>query len=60
MKELTAEVSGKRIIFRSGLKGGAGKAFQAAGTAIPPTMRFEIKITAQIRNLLAQQISDIA
>ncbi|NOY75562.1 MAG: IS1634 family transposase [Kiritimatiellaeota bacterium] len=40
VEEVTAEISGKRIIFRSELKGCAGKVFQAAGAAIPPTVRF--------------------
>jgi transposase len=40
VEEVTAEISGKKIIFRSELKGCAGKVFQAAGVAIPPTVRF--------------------
>lgn len=40
VEEVTAEISGKKIIFRSELKGCAGKVFQAAGVAIPPAVRF--------------------
>ncbi len=40
VEEVTAEISDKRIIFRSELKGCAGKVFQAAGAAIPPAVRF--------------------
>ena len=40
LEEVTAEVSGKRVIFRSELRGCAGKVFQAAGVAVPPTVRF--------------------
>jgi len=40
LEEVTAEVSGKRVIFRSELRGCAGKVFQAAGVAAPPTVRF--------------------
>jgi len=40
LEEVTAEISGKRIIFRSELKGCAGKVLQAVGVAIPPTVRF--------------------
>lgn len=40
VEEVTAEISGKKIIFRSELKGCAGKVFQAAGVAVPPTVRF--------------------
>ncbi len=40
VEEVETEISGKRIIFRSELKGCAGKVFQAAGVAIPPPVRF--------------------
>ena len=40
VEEATAEISGKKIIFRSELKGWAGKIFQAAGAAVPPAVRF--------------------
>jgi len=40
VEEVEAEISEKRIIFRSELKGCAGKVFQAAGVAVPPTVRF--------------------
>jgi Transposase len=41
VQEVTAEISEKNVIFRSELKGCAGKVFQAAGVAIPPVVRFE-------------------
>lgn len=41
VEEVTAEISGKRVIFRSDLKGCAGKVFQAAGVAPPPCVRFD-------------------
>jgi hypothetical protein len=40
VEEVETEISGKRIIFRSELRGCAGKVFQAAGVAIPPAVRF--------------------
>ncbi len=40
LEEVEAEISGKRIIFRSELKGCAGKVLQATGVAVPPTVRF--------------------
>ena len=40
LEEVEAEISGKRIIFRSELKGCAGKVFQATGVALPPAVRF--------------------
>ena len=40
VEEVTAEISDKRVIFRSEMKGCAGKVFQAAKVAIPPTVRF--------------------
>jgi len=40
LEDVTAEISGKHVIFRSELKGCAGKVFQAAGVAIPPAIRF--------------------
>ena len=40
VEEVTAEISDKKIIFRSELKGCAGKVFQAAGVAMPPSVRF--------------------
>ncbi len=41
VEEVTAELSGKQVIFRSEMKGCAGKVFQAVGVRIPPTARFE-------------------
>lgn len=41
VEEVTADLSGKRIVFRSEMKGCAGKLFQAAEVQIPPTARFE-------------------
>jgi transposase len=41
VEEVTAEISEKQIIFRSELKGCAGKVFKAAGVAVPPTIRFQ-------------------
>lgn len=41
LEEVTAEVSGKQVIFRSEMKGCAGRVLQAAGVAAPPTVRFE-------------------
>ena len=40
VKDVTAEISGKSVIFRSEMKGCAGKVFQAAGVAIPSAIRF--------------------
>lgn len=40
VEEVTADISGKRVIFRSELKGCVGKIFQSVGVAIPPTVRF--------------------
>lgn len=40
LEEVTAELSGKRVIFRSEMRGCASKVFQAVGVAIPPTLRF--------------------
>jgi transposase len=40
VEEVTADISGKRVIFRSELKGCAGKIFQSVGVAIPSTVRF--------------------
>lgn len=40
VEEVTAEISGKRVVFRSELKGCAGKVFQAVGVAPPPCVRF--------------------
>jgi transposase len=40
VKDVTAEISGKTVIFRSEMKGCAGKVFQAAGAAIPSAVRF--------------------
>lgn len=42
VEEVTADISGKRVIFRSELKGCAGKVFQAAGVAIPPAVKFDV------------------
>ena len=40
VKDVTAEISGKTVIFRSEMKGCAGKVFQAVGVAVPPAVRF--------------------
>jgi len=40
LEDVTAEISGKHVIFRSEMKGCAGKVFQAAGVAIPSAIRF--------------------
>jgi len=40
LEEVTAEISDKKIIFRSELRGCTGKVFQAAGVAVPPSVRF--------------------
>lgn len=40
IKDFTAEISGKTVIFRSEMRGCAGKVFQAAGVAVPPAVRF--------------------
>lgn len=39
-QEVSAEISGKKVIFRSELRGCAGKVMQAVGVAPPPTLRF--------------------
>lgn len=41
VQEVTAEMSGKEVIFRSEFKGCAGKVFQAAGVAIPSAVKFK-------------------
>jgi transposase len=40
VKDVTTEISGKTVIFRTEMKGCAGKVFQAVGVAVPPTLRF--------------------
>jgi len=40
---VAAEISGKKVTFRSEMKGGAGKVFQAAGVAIPSAIGFARK-----------------
>lgn len=40
VEEVTAEISGKEVVFRNELTGCAGKVFQAVGVAIPPPVRF--------------------
>ena len=40
VEEVTADLSGRRVVFRSEMKGCAGKVLQAAGVAIPPTVKF--------------------
>jgi len=40
VKDVTAEISGKTVIFRSEMKGCSGKVFQAAGVGIPSAVRF--------------------
>jgi len=39
IKEIRIESGNKMAFLRSELKGEAGKAFQAAGVAVPPTVR---------------------
>ncbi len=39
LKEIRIQTGGKEVLIRSELKGDAGKAFQAAGVAVPPTVR---------------------
>ena len=39
VKEIRIQTGGKEVLLRSELKGDAGKAFQAAGVAVPPTVR---------------------
>lgn len=41
VEEVTARLSGKEVVFRSEMKGCAGKVYQAAGARIPPTARFK-------------------
>jgi transposase len=41
VEEVTARLSGKQVVFRSEMKGCAGKVFQATGARIPPTARFK-------------------
>lgn len=41
VEEVTAELSGKRVVFRSEMSGVAGMVFQAVGAFVPPTVRFE-------------------
>lgn len=40
IKDVAAEISGKTVVFRSEMRGCAGKVFQAAGVAVPPAVRF--------------------
>jgi hypothetical protein len=40
LEEVTDEISDKKIIFRSELKVCTGKVFQAAGVAMPTSVRF--------------------
>jgi len=39
LKEIRVQTGNKEVLLRSELKGSAGKAFQAAGVAVPPTVR---------------------
>lgn len=39
VKEIRIETGNKEVLLRSELKGEAGKAFQAAGVAMPPAAR---------------------
>jgi len=39
LKEIRIQTGNKEVLLRSELKGSAGKAFQAAGVAVPPTVR---------------------
>ena len=39
VKEIRIQTDNKEVFLRSELRGNAGKAFQAAGAAIPPTVR---------------------
>jgi transposase len=41
VQEAKTEISGKKVVFRSEMKGCAGKIFQAVGVAVPPTVVFE-------------------
>ena len=39
LKEIEIATAGKDVIIRNELRGDTGKVFQAAGVAIPPTVR---------------------
>jgi hypothetical protein len=39
VKEIRIETGNKEVLIRSEMKGSSGKAFQAAGVAVPPTVR---------------------
>lgn len=41
VREVKTEISGKKVVFRSEMKGCAGKVFQATGVAVPPAVMFE-------------------
>jgi len=43
LKETVIETGNKEVILRSELKGGAGKAFQAAGVAVPQRVKITVK-----------------
>jgi transposase len=40
VEEVKADLGGRRVVFRSELRGCAGKVMQAAGVAVPPTVKF--------------------
>jgi transposase len=44
LKEIRIQTGNKEVLLRSELKGSAGKALQAAGVAVPPTVRIIAKI----------------
>lgn len=44
LKEIRIQTGNKEVLLRSELKGNAGKALQAAGVAVPPTVRIIAKI----------------
>jgi hypothetical protein len=39
VKEIRIETGNKEVLIRSEMRGSSGKAFQAAGVAVPPTVR---------------------
>jgi hypothetical protein len=44
LKEIRIQTGNKEVLLRSELKESAGKALQAAGVAVPPTVRIIAKI----------------
>lgn len=51
LREVEVEYEGKRFLLRSEAVGACGKAFQAAGVALPPTVR-RVELTAAAARLL--------